>query len=235
MLANPRSEECGLNPEDATGIVSSKNQTNDLSTSCFTPVLLWLYRVLNCRRRWRVARVLLHLAQRLEGGPMRSATSRQMMSQFHGVIVGAHSYGDCFDPAVIPPGIKIGRYVAVAKGVRFFNQHHPVERFSTHPYFYEACPGVAATNDLPPGRLEIGHDVWIGCNAIVTPGYRHIGNPAHSEVQLRTRPALPRQARSQLPPPDSRLSSNATERPSRSISRRSIPPSPAATARKSVP
>jgi virginiamycin A acetyltransferase len=175
MLVIPRSEECGLTPEDATGIVSSKNQTNDLSTSCFAPVLLWLYRVLNCRRRWRVARVLLHLAQRLEGGPMRSATSRQMMSQFHGVIVGAHSYGDCFDPAVIPPGIEIGRYVSIAKGVRFFNQNHPVERFSTHPYFYEACPGVAATNDLRPGQLEIGHDVWIGCNAIVTPGCRHIG------------------------------------------------------------
>ncbi|MBS0262443.1 MAG: CatB-related O-acetyltransferase [Planctomycetes bacterium] len=109
---------------------------------------------------------------------MRSATARDFMSKYHGVDVGAYSYGDCFDPAIIPPGISIGRYVSIARGVRMFTQNHPLDRVSTHPFFYEACPGVSATADLPPGHLEIGHDVWLGCNAIITPGCHRIGNGA---------------------------------------------------------
>lgn len=152
--------------------------SQELRTSRLAPLLLWLYRVLNCGRRWRIARVLLQAAQRLERGPMRSATARQMMSQYHGVEIGAYSYGECYDPALIPPGVVIGRYVSIARGVRFFVQNHPLDRLSTHPFFYETCPGVAVTNDLPAGRLEIGSDVWIGCNAIVTPGCRRIGHGA---------------------------------------------------------
>lgn len=150
----------------------------ELRTSRFASLLLWLYRILNCGRRWRIARVLLQLAQRLEGGPMNSATARRMMEQYHDVQIGAYSYGDCYDPALIPPGVTIGRYVSIAKGVRFFVQNHPLDRLSTHPLFYESNPGVAITNDLPPGRLEIGHDVWLGCNVIVTPGCHRIGNGA---------------------------------------------------------
>ncbi len=158
--------------------VQSNPSRRELTISRLSPLLLWLYRVLNCGRRWRVSRILLGLAQRLEGGPMKSATARRMMAQFHGVEIGAYSYGECFDPALVPPGVLIGRYVSIARGVRFFLQNHPLDRLSTHPFFYEASPGVAVTNDLPPGRLEIGHDVWIGCNAIVTPGCHRIGNGA---------------------------------------------------------
>ncbi|MDB5387597.1 MAG: Acetyltransferase (isoleucine patch superfamily)-like protein [Planctomycetaceae bacterium] len=163
--------------ETKSGIVPAARR-HELKTSRWAFLVLWLYRVLNCGRRWRVARVLLQLAQRLEGGPMKSATARQMMSQFHGVKIGAYSYGECFDPGIIPPGIEIGRYVSIARGVRFFVQNHPLDRLSTHPFFYEACPGVAVTNDLPAGNLEVGHDVWIGCNAIITPGCQRIGTGA---------------------------------------------------------
>lgn len=151
---------------------------SELIRSRWAPVLHWLYRVLNCQRRWRLARVLIALAHRLEGGAMRSATSRQFMAEYHGVEIGAYSYGECFDPALVPPGVRIGRYVSVARGVRLFTQNHPLDRLSTHPNFYEAEPGRAASGDLPPGHLEIGSDVWIGCNAIVTPGCHRIGHGA---------------------------------------------------------
>lgn len=163
---------------DAVTVRNGAGRPQELHQSRFAGLLLWLYRILNCGRRWRVARVLLQLAQRLEGGPMKSATARRMMAHFHGVEIGAYSYGECFDPALIPPGVTIGRYVSIARGVRFFVQNHPLDRLSTHPIFYEACPGVAITNDLAPGTLEIGHDVWIGCNAIITPGCRRIGTGA---------------------------------------------------------
>lgn len=150
----------------------------ELRRSPLAPFLLWLYRVLNCRRRWRVARVLIALAMRLEGGAMRSATARNFLATYHGVAIGAYSYGECFDPALVPPGVSIGRYVSMARGVRLFTQNHPLDRLSTHPFFYEATPGVATSGDLPPGCLVIGHDVWMGCNVIVTPGCHRIGHGA---------------------------------------------------------
>jgi acetyltransferase-like isoleucine patch superfamily enzyme len=120
---------------------------------------------------------MLSLINRLEGGPMLSATSRELMAKYHDVETGAYSYGDCFDPAAIPHGTSIGRYVSIAKGVRFFLQNHPVDRLSTHPYFYERGLNGAAVTDQP-SRLVIGHDVWIGCNAIVTPGCKRVGHGA---------------------------------------------------------
>lgn len=143
-----------------------------------SPLILGAYRLSNARRRWRIARILLHICMRLEGGPMWSATARRLMAEFHGVKIGAYSYGECFDPALVPPGVSIGRYTSIARGVRLIVQNHPIERASSHPFFYESCPGVSATADIPAGTLEIGHDVWIGCNAIVTPGCRRIGNGA---------------------------------------------------------
>ena len=88
---------------------------DELKTSCCGAILLWLYRVLNCQRRWRIARVLIQVALRLEGGGMYSATARRMMADYHGVKIGHFSYGECFDPALVPPGVVIGRYVSIAR------------------------------------------------------------------------------------------------------------------------
>ena len=154
----------------------SKGKT--MRCSILSPLILFLYRVLNCRRRWRIGRVFIHCAMRLEGGAMWSVTARRIMSRFHGVTVGDYSYGPCFDPAVIPPRIEIGRYVSIAPGVRMIVQNHPLDHCSTHPVFYEAKPGVAESARLPPGELSVGHDVWIGYNAVITPGCRKIGRGA---------------------------------------------------------
>lgn len=108
---------------------------------------------------------------------MLSATSRELMSEYHEVEIGAYSYGDCFDPATIPRGTFIGRYVSIARGVRMFMQNHPIDRLSTHPFFYEQGLNGAAIVD-EPYQLVIGHDVWIGCNAIITPRCRRVGNGA---------------------------------------------------------
>lgn len=148
-----------------------------LRNSWFAPILLALYRLLNARRRWRIGRLLIQACLRLEGGPFWSATARRIMADFHGVEIGAYSYGTCFDPS-LPAGIRIGRYVSLAPGVRMIVQNHPMDRLSTHPFFYESTPGISATADLAPGSLTIGHDVWIGCNAIITPGCNRVGNGA---------------------------------------------------------
>lgn len=167
-----------LRETDTLCLNETSRGQHDLRQSWLAPVLSGLYRVLNCRRRWRIARILLAAAQRLEGGAMRSATARRWMAQYHDVVIGASSYGECFDPALVPPGVRIGRYVSIARGVRFFNQNHPLDRLTTHPVLYEEQPGVAATGTMPRAVLEIGNDVWIGCNALITPGCRRVGDGA---------------------------------------------------------
>ncbi|MEM6315025.1 MAG: antibiotic acetyltransferase, partial [Planctomycetota bacterium] len=88
------------------------------------------------------------------------------------------SYGACFEPGAWPPGVVVGRYTSVAQGVRVFNQNHPLGWLSTHPFFYDPRLGVCRDNPLQRHTLHIGHDVWLGQNAIITPGCRRIGNGA---------------------------------------------------------
>ena len=109
---------------------------------------------------------------------MRSATARRIMYEFHGVPIGAYSYGSCFDPVVFINGVTIGRYVSIARGVNIHLQNHPLQRFSTHPLFYHVSDDGTQAVDLPQGALDIGNDVWIGCNAQILPGCRRIGNGA---------------------------------------------------------
>jgi acetyltransferase-like isoleucine patch superfamily enzyme len=71
--------------------------------------------------------------------------------------------------------VSVGRYVSVAHGVRFFLRNHPMDRLSTHPYFFNRRLGVAPKDVEEVGTLRIEHDAWIGENAIVTPGCRRIG------------------------------------------------------------
>lgn len=146
--------------------------------SVFSGLILWFYRLLNCQRRWRIGRILMQVAVRLEGGQMQSTTARTIMHRFHGVEVGDYSYGPCFDPALIPPGVEIGRYVSLAPNVRLITQNHPMDRLSTHPFAYESKPGEAASADMGTGAKQIGHDVWIGYNAVLTPGCKAVGNGA---------------------------------------------------------
>ena len=119
----------------------------------------------------------MNLIFRLEG-KQRSATARQIMWQFHGVDIGAYSYGSCFDPGIMPRGVTIGRYVSFAQNVRVIVQNHPLNSLSTHPFFYESPDGHRDHSKIPPGKLEIGNDVWIGFNVVVLPGCRRIGNGA---------------------------------------------------------
>ncbi|HEY4261271.1 MAG TPA: CatB-related O-acetyltransferase [Schlesneria sp.] len=156
---------------------STTSPADGLRRSRFAPLLRSAYQLFGCHRRWTIARFMLLLINRLEGGAISSATSRELMSKYHEVEIGAYSYGDCFDPATMPKGTFIGRYVSIARGVRMFMQNHPVDRLSTHPFFYEQGLNGAAIADEPT-QLVIGHDVWIGCNAIITPGCRRVGNGA---------------------------------------------------------
>jgi virginiamycin A acetyltransferase len=126
--------------------------------------------------RWGAVRKLcVRLALRLEGGEFYSATLRAILERYHKVQVGAYSYGECMIPGAFPAGVRIGRYVSMAPGVRVFLRNHPLERLSQHPFFYNHQLGWLAQDTLAAGTLVIEHDAWIGERAILTPGCSRIG------------------------------------------------------------
>jgi virginiamycin A acetyltransferase len=108
---------------------------------------------------------------------MYSGTLRRIFAAYHGVEVGMYSYG-CFIPESIPQGTSIGRYCSFASGVTIFNANHPFERISQHPLFYNPKLGTVTEETIARSRISIGHDVWLGKNALILPRVSHIGNGA---------------------------------------------------------
>lgn len=131
--------------------------------------------LLRAYRTPKLGRHCVSLALRMEGGSFFSATLRRILRVYHGVQVGAYSYGECMIPGVFPGGVTVGRYVSVANGVRVLLRNHPYERLSMHPFFYNHALGVVTHDTIAQGALTIEDDVWIGERAIITPGCRRIG------------------------------------------------------------
>ena len=77
----------------------------------------------------------------------------------------------------------IGNYCSIAHGVKIGLGAHPIDKFSTSPIFYrERNPfhtslGKTSFSFEENKPIKIGHDVWIGANAIIMDGVT-IGNGA---------------------------------------------------------
>lgn len=151
---------------------------SELITHQASGLIVFLYRLLKGGKRRRVAKIFYSLLCRLEGGQYRSATTRTLLKRDYGVEIGAHSYGDAFIPGLFAPIVIVGKYVSIGKGVRVVTQNHPIDRLSTHPYFYEKALGVIDRDILVPATTLIGNDVWIGHNALILPGCNRIGHGA---------------------------------------------------------
>ncbi len=112
------------------------------------------------------------------------------------IIVGRHSYysgyyhGHSFDDCaryLMPDRndvdkLIVGSFCSIGTGVSFImagNQGHRMEWVSTFPFFYvdEKCMEKGVDGYLGSGNTEIGHDVWIGAEAMVMPGIK-VGNGA---------------------------------------------------------
>jgi virginiamycin A acetyltransferase len=155
--------------EDRVERACCDEDIRDLRRSVFSKQLCGGY-----RSRFSRAFVL-KLAKRLEAGQFYSYTLRKILSQYHGVTVGAYSYGYCLIPEAIPAGVHFGRYCSVASGLRIFLRNHPYDRLSMHPFFYNSECGMVAVDTISTGTLRIEHDVWIGGQVIITPGCQRIG------------------------------------------------------------
>ena len=129
--------------------------------------------------RWGWRRVTSRTRLRLEGGLYRSTRERRRIWRESGISLGLWSGGPGLDVDGFPDGLVIGRYCSFGPRMAIATQNHPVDRASTSSFFYE--PGLGAVPDrrIPHDpTMLIGHDVWIGANASLTPGCRVIGHGA---------------------------------------------------------
>lgn len=100
---------------------------------------------------------------------------RQYFKGQYCIDVGLYSYG-CFDVSRIPRGISIGRYCSFAPTVYVLNRNHGLDFLSLHPYLYNKNLGmVYEDNVVKSTNCTIEDDVWLGHNAVVTPGVAFIG------------------------------------------------------------
>lgn len=112
------------------------------------------------------------------------------------IIAGRHSYysgyyhGHSFDDCAryLSPDrddvdkLRIGNFCSIGSGAVFMmagNQGHRTDWVSTFPFFYMDNPLFVAAQDgfVRAGDTEIGHDVWIGTEAMIMPGVK-VGNGA---------------------------------------------------------
>lgn len=124
----------------------------------------------------RLRRPVVRVAQRLEGGQFRSTTLREIFAKYWGVEVGLYTHGGCFEPWMVDPKTKIGRYSSIASGVRIVNHNHPLQFKGTSGLFFNPALGLCDRWLVDHNPLEIGSDVWIGTNAVIMPEVSRIGD-----------------------------------------------------------
>jgi hypothetical protein len=99
---------------------------------------------------------------------------RHYFERVHQTKVGLYSTG-FFDRWRVNPGTVVGRYCSMGASSRIISANHPVEKFSTHPFFYLPEFGFVEKKPDSPRRQIIEDDVWIGHGVIITPGCKVIG------------------------------------------------------------
>ena len=99
------------------------------------------------------------------------------------VEIGRHTYGitkkTIFNsPALCKSNVKVGNFCSIGPGViMLIHAEHPTNLATTFPLRTLMYPGMGRRNvsgcsnlDAFSGPIEIGHDVWIGQNALILSG-----------------------------------------------------------------
>jgi virginiamycin A acetyltransferase len=153
--------------------MSSKTNQHYRESTLLGKILVRMYGAkIECVRKLIISAIL-----RREGAEFYSRTLRALFSRYHGVNIGMYSYG--WFGSDFPVGTEIGRYCSLARGLLVLNGSHPIDRKSSHPFFYN--PALRWVDNLAIDRrknLKIGNDVYIGANVVLLPNVTVIGNGA---------------------------------------------------------
>ena len=89
------------------------------------------------------------------------------------ILVGEHTYGvrrDSFPLYHPDDRVVIGRFCSIAEGVRFVFGEHAMDQVSTYPFAARLLGQADHADAISKGPITVGHDVWIGTNAVVLSG-----------------------------------------------------------------
>jgi virginiamycin A acetyltransferase len=180
MSRAPSAENSAASMQPSTSNDAAGGQGGrELRRTVLSRALVNAYKVAGLRR------LCIRLALQLEGevhpaggrhgrGGFWSSTIREILREYHGVEVGAYSYGLCLQPGAIPAGVIVGRYASIGS-VRIHRRDHRIDLLSLHPFFYNPIFGLVPEDGLETVPLRIGHDAWIGDDAIIVSGCKSIG------------------------------------------------------------
>jgi|GEM_PF-1668086 virginiamycin A acetyltransferase len=116
---------------------------------------------------------------RLEKGPVYSRSVREILARYHGVEVGLYTIGPCeTDPDQFAAGTVIGRYCSVYYTARILASDGPVEILPAGGPAWSLRPRDPRPTRPAGAGLVVGHDVYIGHNAVILPSVRRIGHGA---------------------------------------------------------
>jgi len=134
-------------------------------------VLLWALAGENESRTCELNRILYE----------RSSDGRSLAQFSHPQVdVGEYTYGlrrECFFSYHPEDRVRIGKFCSIADGVKFVFGEHRTNGVSTFPLRAMCFGDKPHADAISKGDIVVGHDVWIGANAIVLSGVK-IGNGA---------------------------------------------------------
>jgi acetyltransferase-like isoleucine patch superfamily enzyme len=138
-----------------------------------------LFRLYGLSTRASIRRCIRSIVLRLEGGGHYSRTIRRIFSVYHQIEIGMYTSVPCQCLEQFRPGTRIGRYSTTFPTAMAFSGNHPMDRVSTHAFFFNPALGYAkAENDIQRTHLTIGHDVCFYHNAVILASVSRIGDGA---------------------------------------------------------
>lgn len=143
-------------------------------TTIISELLFKLYGIEN----YSVKALVRSIIYRIEGGDIYSNTLRRIFKHYYDVEIGLYTHGGCFVPNQVDKYTSIGRYCAIASPIRIMNRNHPLSFPSIHAFFFNPVLGYCEKSPVDYIPITIGHDVWVGHDAIILPNVTEIGNGA---------------------------------------------------------
>jgi acetyltransferase-like isoleucine patch superfamily enzyme len=122
--------------------------------------------------------LIISLITRFDGGEFYSLTLRRIFKHYYGVDIGLYTHGGCFVVNQMHQQTTIGRYCSIARTARVLNADHPMEKKSTHAFFFNPVLKIVKKRGNKYNPLTIGNDVWLGHNCIIMPIVNKIGDGA---------------------------------------------------------
>lgn len=115
----------------------------------------------------------MNILEKLLRGTVQRIVKEQGQQVPDNMEMGRGSYFGNNCTFVARPGatITLGNYCSLANGVALINANHRSDLVSTYPIYAKICrEGKRQDQGRDVADISIGHDVWLGTNAVVLKG-----------------------------------------------------------------